>query len=408
MRPPVPSAERPALVAARHPVGRSAVRSRWTLSAAKQLAAVWKLAAGTLSPARSVAPRNRPDRKTLSAPCRAYCEIAMARDLAIDLGTANTLVYQRQRGILFSEPTVLALNKETGAVLAMGEEAWQMIGRTPGYIVAVRPLRSGAISDFDVTEKLIRLILQRSGVNRFSRPKALVCVPSALTEVERRAVEEATLSAGARSCYLIEEPLAAAIGAGLPIHEPVGNLVVDVGGGTSEVALISMGGIVTNTAVRIGGFDIDAAIQNFVRREYTIAIGERTAERMKISIGSAFPLAEEKKAELRGRDLGTGLPKNILITSEEIREAINEPVKAIVTAVIECIGASPPDLVQDVLTNGITLAGGGGMLSGLDMLLSQQAEVPVHVTKQPLEAVVLGAGKCLDAFDSLKSMFIAG
>lgn len=332
----------------------------------------------------------------------------MARDLAIDLGTANTLVYQRQRGILFSEPTVLALNKETGAVLAMGDEAWQMIGRTPGYIVAVRPLRSGAISDFDVTEKLIRLILQRSGVNRFSRPKALVCVPSALTEVERRAVEEATLSAGARSCYLIEEPLAAAIGAGLPIHEPVGNLVVDVGGGTSEVALISMGGIVTNTAVRIGGFDIDAAIQNFVRREYTIAIGERTAERMKIAIGSAFPLAEEKKAELRGRDLSTGLPKNILITSEEIREAINEPVKAIVTAVIECIGASPPDLVQDVLTNGITLAGGGGMLSGLDMLLSQQAEVPVHVTKQPLEAVVLGAGKCLDAFDSLKSMFIAG
>ena len=332
----------------------------------------------------------------------------MARDLAIDLGTANTLVYQRQRGILFSEPTVLALNKETGAVLAMGDEAWQMIGRTPGYIVAVRPLRSGAISDFDVTEKLIRLILQRSGVNRLSRPKVLVCVPSALTEVERRAVEEATLSAGARSCYLIEEPLAAAIGAGLPIHEPVGNLVVDVGGGTSEVALISMGGIVTNTAVRIGGFDIDAAIQNWVRREYTIAIGERTAERMKITIGSAFPLAEEKKAELRGRDLSTGLPKNILITSEEIREAINEPVKAIVTAVIECIGSSPPDLVQDVLTNGITLAGGGGMLSGLDMLLSQQAEVPVHVTKQPLEAVVLGAGKCLDAFDSLKSMFIAG
>lgn len=332
----------------------------------------------------------------------------MARDLAIDLGTANTLVYQRQRGILFSEPTVLALNKETGAVLAMGDEAWQMIGRTPGYIVAVRPLRSGAISDFDVTEKLIRLILQRSGVNRFSRPKVLVCVPSALTEVERRAVEEATLSAGARSCYLIEEPLAAAIGAGLPIHEPVGNLVVDVGGGTSEVALISMGGIVTNTAVRIGGFDIDGAIQNWVRREYTIAIGERTAERMKIAIGSAFPLAEEKKAELRGRDLGTGLPKNILVTSEEIREAINEPVKAIVSAVIECIGSSPPDLVQDVLTNGITLAGGGGMLSGLDMLLSQQAEVPVHVTKQPLEAVVLGAGKCLDAFDSLKTMFIAG
>lgn len=330
----------------------------------------------------------------------------MARDIAIDLGTANTLVYQRQKGILFSEPTVLALNKETGSVLAMGEQAWHMIGRTPGYIVAVRPLRSGAISDFDVTEKLIRLILQRSGVTKFSRPKVLVCVASALTEVERRAVEEATLSAGARSCHLIEEPLAAAIGAGLPIHEPVGNLVVDVGGGTSEVALISLGGVVTNTAVRVGGFDLDAAIQNYVRREYTIAIGERTAERIKISIGSAFPLAQEQKAELRGRDLASGLPKHILITSEEIREAITEPVRSIVTAVVECIGSSPPDLVQDVLNHGITLTGGGGMLSGLDMLLSQQAEVPVHVTPQPLEAVVMGAGKCLEAFDDLKSIFV--
>jgi rod shape-determining protein MreB len=330
----------------------------------------------------------------------------VARDLAIDLGTANTLVYQKQRGILFAEPTVLALNKETGAVLAMGDQAWKMIGRTPGYIVAVRPLRSGAISDFDITEKLLRLIMQRSGVNRFSKPKVLVCVPSALTEVERRAVEEATLSAGARSVHLIEEPMAAAIGAGLPIHEPVGNLVVDVGGGTSEVALISLGGIVTNTAVRVGGFDLDAAIQNHVRREYTVAIGERTAERIKISIASAFPLAQEQKAELRGRDLGTGLPKNILITSEEIREAIKEPVRAIVTATLDCIGSSPPDLVQDVLTNGITLTGGGGMLAGLDMLLSQEAEVPVHVTEQPLEAVVMGAGKCLETFQSLKGVLM--
>lgn len=330
----------------------------------------------------------------------------MPRDLAIDLGTANTLVYQRQRGILFAEPTVLALNKETGDVLAMGQEAWRMIGRTPGYIVAVRPLRSGAISDFDITAKLLRLILQRSGVGRFARPKVLVCVPSALTEVERRAVEEATLSAGARSCYLIEEPMAAAIGAGLPIHEPMGNLVVDVGGGTSEVALISLGGIVTNTAVRVGGFDLDAAIQNYVRREYAIAIGERTAERIKIAVASAFPLAQEEKAELRGRDLASGLPKNILITSEEIREAIKEPVRSIVTSVLECIGSSPPDLVQDVLGNGITLTGGGSMLSGLDMLLSQEAEVPVHVTQQPLEAVVLGAGKCLESFQSLKSMLV--
>ena len=330
----------------------------------------------------------------------------MGRDLAIDLGTANTLVYQRQKGILFSEPTVLALNKETGAVLAMGNDAWQMIGRTPGYIVAVRPLRSGAISDFDVTAKLLRLILQRAGVSRLTRPKVLVCVPSALTEVERRAVEEATLSAGARTVHLIEEPIAAAIGAALPIHEPVGNFVVDVGGGTSEVALISMGGIVTNAAVRVGGFDLDSAIQNYVRREYTVAIGERTAERIKMSIGSAFPMAHEQKAELRGRDLATGLPKNILITSEEIREALTEPVRAIVDATVECIGASPPDLVQDVLTNGITLTGGGGLLSGVDMLLSQEAEVPVHITEQPLESVVLGAGKCLEAYESLKSIFV--
>ena len=330
----------------------------------------------------------------------------MARDLAIDLGTANTLVYQRQRGILFSEPTVLALNKETGAVLAMGEEAWQMIGRTPGYIVAVRPLRSGAISDFDITEKLIRLTLQRSGVTRLSRPRVLVCVPSALTEVERRAVEEATISAGARSCYLIEEPMAAAIGAGLPIHEPMGNLVVDVGGGTSEVALVSLGGIVTNTAMRVGGFDLDAAIQNYVRREYAIAIGERTAEKIKIAVAAAFPRAREEKADLRGRDLASGLPKNVVITSDEIREATAEHVRAIVASVIECIGSSPPDLVQDILMNGVTLTGGGGLLRGLDMLISQEAEVPVHITEQPLEAVVVGAGKCLESFDSARSFFL--
>jgi rod shape-determining protein MreB and related proteins len=330
----------------------------------------------------------------------------VARDLAIDLGTANTLVYQKQKGILFAEPTVLALNKQTGAVLAMGQQAWQMIGRTPGYIVAVRPLRSGAISDFDITQKLIRLILQRAGVGRVSRAKVLVCVPSALTEVERRAVEEATLSAGARSCYLIEEPMAAAIGADLPVHEPIGNLVVDVGGGTTEVALISMGGIVTNTAVRVGGFDLDAALQSHVRREYTMAIGERTAEQIKIAVGSAFPLAREEKAEIRGRDLATGLPKNVVITSEELREAFHEHIRSIVNAVIECIGSSPPDLVQDIITNGITLTGGGGMLAGLEMLLTQETEVPVHVSEQPLESVVLGAGRCLEAFHSLKSIFV--
>jgi rod shape-determining protein MreB len=330
----------------------------------------------------------------------------VARDLAIDLGTANTLVYQKGKGILFAEPTVLALNKENGTVLAMGDEAWKMIGRTPGYIVAVRPLRNGAISDFDITEKLIRLILQQSGVSRIQKPKVLVCVPSALTGVERRAVEEASLSAGARSCYLIEEPMAAAIGAGLPIHEPIGNLVVDVGGGTTEVAVISLGGIVTNTAVRTGGFDLDASIQNYVRREYAVAIGERTAEQIKMAIGSAFPMATDEKAEIRGRDLASGLPKHIVITAEELREAMNDQIQAILTAVTECLSASPPDLVQDVLNNGITLAGGGSMLKGLDQLIAQHAEVPVHVTDAPLESVVLGAGKCLESFDDLKTIFI--
>jgi rod shape-determining protein MreB len=224
--------------------------------------------------------------------------------------------------------------------------------------------------------------------------------------VERRAVEEATISAGARSCFLIEEPMAAAIGAGLPIHEPTGNLVVDVGGGTTEVALVSLGGIVTNTAMRLGGFDLDGAIQTYVRREYAIAIGEPTAEKIKIAVGSAFPRSNEEKAELRGRDLASGLPKNVLITSDEIREAIAEHVRSVVSSVVECIGGSPPDLVQDVLMNGVTLTGGGGMLHGLDMLISQEAEVPVHITQQPLEAVVLGAGRCLESFDAARSVFI--
>ncbi len=326
--------------------------------------------------------------------------------LAVDLGTANTVVFRRGEGIVLFEPSVVAIDERTGRVHAVGDEARQMIGRTPASITASRPLRHGVIADFETTEQMLRHFVQRVGGGRGSRSTVIVCVPSGITQVERNAVVEATMAAGARRAHLIEEPLAAAIGAGLPVGDPLGSLVVDVGGGTSEVALISMGGIVTNAAVRVGGFDLDAAIQNWVRREYTVAIGERTAERIKIAIGSAFPMAQEEKAELRGRDLATGMPKTILITSEEIREAITEPVRAIVTAVVECIGSSPPDLVQDVLTHGITLTGGGGMLSGLDMLLSQEAEVPVHVTEQPLEAVVLGAGRCLEAFGNLRSVLL--
>ena len=330
----------------------------------------------------------------------------MARDLAIDLGTANTLVYARSRGIVLNEPTVIALNSKTQQVLAMGQEAWQMIGRTPGYIVAVRPLRQGAITDFDITQRMIRLLLQRAGISRFTRPRVLICVPSAITEVERRAVEEAARRAGAAGAYLIEQPMAAAIGAGLPIHEPLGNMVVDVGGGTTETAVISLGGIVALQAIRVGSFDIDASIQTYVRREYGIAIGERTAEQIKMAIGSAHPLDDEVKAEVRGRDLMSGLPKTVILSPEEVREAIEEQVGAIVDSVVQCLGQAPPELAQDLIVQGIHLVGGGGMLRGLDRRLAQETAIPVHLVDAPLECVVLGAGKCLESFDSLKVMFM--
>lgn len=332
----------------------------------------------------------------------------MPRDLAIDLGTANTLVYEKARGIIINEPTVIALNTRTNQVLAMGREAFNMIGRTPGHIVAVRPLRHGAITDFDVTERLIRLVLERSGVGRFtlSRPRVLVCVPSAITEVEKRAVEEATLRAGAKAAYLIEQPMAAAIGAGLPIHEPLGSMVVDVGGGTSEVAVISLGGIVTLKAIRLGSFDFDAAIQAYVRRTFGVAIGERTAEGVKRAIGSACEIVEKLKGEIRGRDLMTGLPRTVVITTDQVRDAIQEQVDQVAQAVVDCLGDAPPELAQDILTGGIMLTGGGGLLRGLDARISRDTHVPVHMTEAPLESVVLGAGKALESFDLLKDIFV--
>jgi len=330
----------------------------------------------------------------------------MARDLAIDLGTANTLVYERSRGIVLNEPSVIALNSRTGDVLAMGHEAWQMIGRTPGYIVAVRPLRGGAITDFDITQRMIRLLLQRVGVNRFNRPRVVICVPSAITEVERRAVTEAARRAGAADAQRIEQPMAAAIGAGLPINEPVGNMVIDVGGGTSETALISLGGIVALQAVRVGSFDIDAAIQTYVRREYGIAVGERTAEEIKVAIGSAYPTLDEFKAEVRGRDLMSGLPKTVILSPEETREAIDEQVAAVVDSVIACLGQAPPELAQDLIVRGMYLVGGGGMLRGLDLRISEETEIPVHLVEAPLECVVLGAGRVIENYDRLKSMFM--
>ncbi|HEV2760854.1 MAG TPA: rod shape-determining protein [Acidimicrobiales bacterium] len=330
----------------------------------------------------------------------------MARDLAIDLGTANTLVYAKGRGIVLNEPTVIALNVETHDVLAMGHQAWQMIGRTPGYIQAVRPLRQGAITDFEITQRMIRLLLQRAGLSRFQRPRVLLCVPSAITEVERRAVKEAARQAGAMDAQLVAQPMAAAIGAGLPIHEPLGNLIVDIGGGTSETAMISLGGIVALEAIRIGSFDIDASIQAFVRREYGMAIGERTAEEIKLAIGSAAPVADDVKAEVRGRDLMSGLPKTAILSPEEIRDAIDENVRAIVESVIKCLGHAPPELAQDLIQQGIHLVGGGAMLRGFDQRLAEETELPVHLVEAPLECVVLGAGKCLEAFDSLKVLFM--
>ncbi|MBA3349524.1 MAG: rod shape-determining protein [Actinobacteria bacterium] len=330
----------------------------------------------------------------------------MSRYLAIDLGTSTTIVYRRQSGTLLAERSVLALDRGTGAVMATGEDAWRLIGRAPDNVVVVRPLCSGAISDYRATTKLLEFLLARTGAGRWSRPHTLVSVPSALTAVERRAIQEATLEAGARSCRLIPKPLAAGLGAGLPIYEPVGSLVVDLGGGTTEVALMSVGGLVNNTTIRIGGFDLDTSIKRYVRDEYALEVGERTAEAIKITVGSAWPLPEREKAEITGRDLASGFPKTIIVTSGEIREAISEQLRAIVLATIDCISGSPPELVQDVVTRGITLTGGGSLLGGLDVLLAQETEVPVHRAEQPFESVALGAGRALESAEGLESLLL--
>jgi rod shape-determining protein MreB len=332
--------------------------------------------------------------------------IDLARDLAIDLGTANTLVYSRGEGIIVNEPTVIALNSRTNEVLAIGHEAWQMIGRTPGSIVAFRPLRGGAITDFEITERYIRMLLRRAGVSRFNRTRVLICVPSAITHVEQRAVLESARRAGAAQTFLIEQPMAAAIGASLPIHEPLGNMVVDVGGGTSEVAVISLGGVVALEAVRVGGFEMDAAIQAYVRSEYGVAVGERTGEEIKLAIGSADSFGERYQAEVRGRDLTTGTAKVIVLSPEEVRDALDEPVRAILEIVVRALGQTPPDLAQDLILEGVHLVGGGGLLPGLDQRIANETSLPVHLVDAPLECVVLGAGRCLDGFASVKEMFL--
>ena len=332
----------------------------------------------------------------------------IGRDMAIDLGTANTLVYVRGRGIVLNEPSVVAINQDTGGILAVGLEAKKMIGRTPGNIVAIRPLKDGVISDFDTTERMLRYFIQKVHKRRhFAKPRLVVCVPSGITGVEQRAVKDAGYAAGARKVYIIEEPMAAAIGAGLPIHEPTGNMVVDIGGGTTEIAVISLGGIVTVQSIRVGGDELDQAIIAWIKREYSLLLGERTAEEIKMAIGSAFPAVGEPDAEIRGRDLVTGLPKTILVTAEEIRKAIDEPVSRIVEAVKTTLDSCPPELSGDIMDRGIVLTGGGALLHGLDERLRHETGIAVHIAENPLNAVVMGTGRCIEEFEALEKVLIS-
>jgi rod shape-determining protein MreB len=338
----------------------------------------------------------------------AFISSIVGRDMAVDLGTANTLVYVRGRGVVLNEPSVVAVNTRDGRPLAVGSEAKRMIGRTPGHIKAIRPLKDGVIADFDVCEKMLRYFIQRVHQRRWAKPRMVICVPSGITGVEQRAVQEAAEYAGARKpAFIIEEPMAAAIGAGLPVHEPTGNMVVDIGGGTSEVAVISLGGIVSSESVRVGGDELDEAIQTFIKKEYSVAIGERTAEEIKMRLASAAPLAEEQFAEIRGRDLVTGLPKTIVVSTVEIREAIEEPVLAIVDAVKVTLDKTPPELAADIMEKGIVITGGGALLHGLDRRLADETGMPIVVAKNPLFSVVVGSGQCLEEFDVLKSVLIS-
>jgi len=329
-------------------------------------------------------------------------------DMGIDLGTANTLVHVRGRGIVLNEPSVVALSKPNNVVLSVGSEARKMLGRTPADIVAMRPLKDGVIADFDVTEQMIKYFIAKVH-NRswhISRPRAVLGVPGGVTEVEKRAVIDAALHAGCREAYLVEEPMAAAIGAGLPIQEAAGSMIVDIGGGTSEVAVLSLGGVVASKSIRLGGDEMDQAIVQFVRRNFNLLIGDRTAEDVKIAMGSAYPLPEDKKFHVRGRDLMTGLPKTVEMTTIQVREALSETVAAIVLTVKETLEETPPELVTDIMDRGVILAGGGALLRGLDELLTHETMMPVYVADDPLTTVVRGTGLVLDELSTLKRVLI--
>jgi rod shape-determining protein MreB len=324
--------------------------------------------------------------------------------MAVDLGTANTLVYVRGKGIVLNEPSVVAINVLNGQPLAVGHEAKRMIGRTPSNIQAIRPLKDGVIADFEICEMMLRYFIRKVHPRRFSKPQIVICVPSGITGVEKRAVQEAAEYAGARHAYIIEEPMAAAIGAGLPVHEPTGSMVVDIGGGTTEVAVISLGGIVTSQSIRIAGDELDQAIIAFAKKEYSLALGERTAEEIKIMIGSACELEEELHAEIRGRDLVTGLPKMVITSTQDIRRAIEEPVAAIVDAIKATLDKTPPELVADVASQGLVLTGGGALLHGLDVRLAGETNLPIVVAQDPLTCVAVGGGMCLENIDALRAL----
>ena len=328
---------------------------------------------------------------------------SFSKDMGIDLGTANTLVSMRGKGIVLREPSVVAIQRDTGEILAVGEEAKKMLGRTPGNIVAIRPLKDGVIADFDTTQAMLKYLIQKAtGGFSFFRPRVVVGVPSGVTEVERRAVIDATIQAGAREAYLIEEPMAAAIGAGLPVHDPTGNMVVDIGGGTTEVAVISLGGIVSSRSIRIGGDELDEAIIQYMKRTYNLLIGERTAESVKMTIGSAMPSPEEESMDIRGRDLVTGLPKTLPVSVREIELALSEPVSAIVDAVKVTLEKTPPELSVDIMDRGIVMTGGGSQLRRLDKLLTKETGMPVIVAEDALDCVAKGTGIVAEDLETMK------
>ncbi len=331
----------------------------------------------------------------------------MSTDIGVDLGTANVLVYVKGKGIVLREPSVVAIDKDSNRVLAIGEEARRMLGRTPGNIVAIRPLREGVIADYDTTESMLRHFIRKvAGKSIFFKPRIMVCIPSGVTTVEKRAVLEAAMQAGARKTYLIEEPLAAALGAGLDIAEPCGAMVVDIGGGTTDVAVLSLGGIVVSESLRIGGDRFDESLVSFVKKEYKIMIGERTAEEMKVQIGTAFPNSRNETMEVRGRDLLSGLPKTVRITSEETREALAEPVALIVQCVKSVLENTPPELASDIMDRGIVMTGGGSLLHGLDRLIQEETGIPTYLAEDPLSCVALGTGKALESLENLEESLL--